>query len=132
MTEMKDLEAIIGTLKKEATPARPNMTASTSQLYANPETGTVVLEVYTSNMSLPYTPREAISWTYYLVGNEHGYAKTWCWVSSESHFSRGPVKEDGQSVTIKRHGMETTYFGIQIPIGDIVLDKSKFTPYGSA
>ena len=116
-------------LDEEATPARPNMTATKELLYSNDNTGIVVYRVKTCNASLPHKVTELITWAYFLIGNANGFASSDCYVHSEANFSIGKITEDDEKVTIPRRGTKTIHFGIQVEVGDIVVKKSNFKPY---
>jgi hypothetical protein len=126
---MSRLEKTIEELGKQVLPARLGMKATNEVLYSNEDTGTVVYHVLTSNSTLPYPVTEHITWGYFLVGNERGYAESDCYVASEASFRLGKISEDKKSVRIPREGYMTTYFEIQVPVQDLVFEKSKFKPY---
>jgi hypothetical protein len=126
---MTKIEMTKSLLIPHATAARPKMTPTVDCIYENEETGTVVLRVYTSNMTLPWQVNEYISWTYYLVGNGDGYKSAGFHVSSESRISFNGVKEDAEKVVLKRDGVETAHFEIEIEVGDIVIRKRNFELY---
>lgn len=129
---MKKNEMTKSLLMPHATAARPKMTPTVDCIYENEETGTVVLRVYTSNMTLPWQANEYISWTYYLVGNGNGYKSVGFHVSSESRISFSGVVEDDEKVVLKRNGTETIHFGIEVEVGDIVIRKGNFESYGAS
>lgn len=116
-------------LDKLVAPARSGMEASKTILYANPETGTVVYSVYTSNATLGRWISEHVAWTYYLVGNNHGAVNVGSHVSSEARISIGMIRENDEEIVIPRSGTETIHFGIQVEVRDIVVKKSSLKPY---
>lgn len=124
-------------LDKKVTAARPNMTPTKERIYANEETGTVIYCVLTSNSALPENMKggsplyrfESITWGYFLVGNENGYAESDVYVASEASFRLGKITEDDEKVTIERQGKQTIHFGIEVEVGNIVLKKKDFKPY---
>ena len=126
---MSKVEKTRKLLKREARPVRPRMKACVEELYANGKTGTVVYQVVTSNMSLPYPVTERIEWAYFLVGNEKGCAGSGCYVSSEARFTIGKITEDKEIVRIPRRGYETVHFGLHVEVRDLVFNKNEFKPY---
>ena len=126
---MKKTEKTKALLMPHATAARPNMTPVVDVIYENEETGTVVLRIYTSNMTLPWQVNEYISWTYYLVGNEKGYKSVGFHVSSESRIHFNGVVENDEKIVLKRKGIEITHFEIEIEVGDIVIRKANLESY---
>lgn len=127
---MSKLEKTRKMLKREIHPARPNMKAFERELYANEETGTVVYQVFTSNMTLPYPVTERIEWAYFLIGNESGCIGSGTYVSSEARFSIGKISENKNIVRIPRNGYETIHFGLQVRVDNLEFRKDKFRPYG--
>ncbi|MFH1073399.1 MAG: hypothetical protein V1743_08280 [Nanoarchaeota archaeon] len=125
----KTLEATIKNLEKEITASRPNMKAVGTLIYANEETGTAVYQVYTANNTLPYPITEFISWTYFLAGNNEGYADGGHYVSSEAYAHIGQVVEDKEKVTVPISGTGKTYFDLPIELDDCVFKKKNFKPY---
>jgi len=133
LMKMADLEQTLKKLEKEATAARPgNMAVAKSLLYSNKDTGTAVYEVVTNNMPIILANKghgEYITWSYYLVGNEAGFAYSTLTVKSESCVALGEIAETESNVIIPQRGYKTVHFGIQIPVEDVVFRKDDFKPY---
>ena len=127
--KQRKLETTIEQLDKQVRPARPNMKPSTRTLYQNEETGTVVYEVITDNLTLPYQIHEHIVWSEYLVGNNDGYTTGGFHVKSEANFMLGEIIEDDEKVIIPQNGSYTGYAGFQFEAEDICVKKEKLTPY---
>ena len=123
------LERTIDQLMVKVSPARPRMEAEAKTLYTNDQTGTVVFNVLTDNNTLPHQPTEHIVWGTFLIGNEKGYFESDSYVASEACFSIGEISETDDAITVRRRGTKTVHFGLQIPVGDIVVKKSDLKPY---
>lgn len=110
-------------------PHRPNMKAEKKLLYANPETGTLVYQVLTSNQTLPYPTGRYYCWASFLVGNENGFMDVGFHLESEANVRIGEVVEDGETITVQRSGYETTHFELRMPVGNLVVKKTDLKPY---
>lgn len=108
-----------------------NMSVRKNLLYTNEETGTVVYQVFTDNSSLirKLGHGEHIVWGYFLIGNQSGYAETATYVASEARFKLGQIRENNDELRIERKGTVTIHFGIEVDVGDIVLEKNRLKPY---
>lgn len=116
-------------LDAQIKPPRPNMSLDVEVLYTNKKTGTVVYRIKTSNNSFPRNVFSSVAWTCFLVGNEHGFAKSARYVHLEADLCVGQIFEDQDMVVIPRFGTQTTHFGIRVSVDNLIFKKVDFRPY---
>lgn len=129
VAKIKRFKATEGMLDLQVIPRSPRMRPEKKVLYSNQKTGTLVYQVFTSNMTLPDFVGECFVWAYFLIGNADGFVATDEWLDSEAEVDVGGVLEDDESVVIKLNGYKTIHFGIEVPVKDMVFRKAGFKPY---
>ena len=129
IARVKRFEAIKAKLDAQIYPARPRMKPEKKVLYSNPETCTLVYQIFTSNATLPYPVSEYMVWGQFFIGNADGFIESDQWLDSEANITIDGVVEDADAVTIKRDGVMTTYFEIKVAVHDLVFKKAEFKPY---
>lgn len=89
-------------------------------LYKNERTGTIVAEAWCHRSK------------FFCVGNQTGYLTTGCYYAPEARIYIDSIEEDSDKIVVHAHGTITVDFGMKDSVGDIIFDKSKLAPYGTA